>query len=80
MAAAQHFVRYVIGSSLCGGVVGLGHAYTSKNTQPRQTEAAFYYGVGGLVAGPWMPLLVPAVVLGHINVRCRLRLCRPTEE
>jgi hypothetical protein len=82
MPVAQHFMRYVIGSSLWGGAVGLGHAYTSKTTrtQTARTEAAFYYGISGLVLGPWMPVLVPAIVLGHVDTRCSMRLRRPAEE
>jgi hypothetical protein len=71
---AQRFTQYVIATSVSGGIVGLGHALGTQTKMGRQ-EAAFYYGISGLVAGPWAPIIVPAVVLGLTNTVCpRLRL------
>ncbi len=71
---AQRFTQYVIASSLGGGIVGIGHALCAQPKMGRQ-EACFYYGISGLVVGPWAPLVVPAMVLGLTDTVCpRLRL------
>ena len=71
---AQRFTQYVIATSLIGGSVGIAHGSRSTNTdvQPKisKTEAYFYYGISGLVLGPWAPIVIPATLLGVTTTKC----------
>ncbi len=74
---AQRFTQYVIATSLVGGSMGLAHGFiygsrsTNTSIQPKsQAEAYFYYGISGLVLGPWFPVVIPAALLGVTNTIC----------
>lgn len=67
---AQRFTQYVITTSLLGGSVGIAHVLNITNQPKWKAEAYFYYGISGLVLGPWFPIVVPAAFLGVTNTAC----------